>query len=268
VQGESKSFAMKRRVRFKDLSKERGVVDRNVVGFLEGSDPDLESEVVIFSAHYDHIGIGTPAEEDSIYNGAADNASGVAGLLELAEAFTLLQKRPRRSLLFLAVTAEEKGLLGSEFYVKNPIIHLENTVANFNLDMLGIGDDPEIIVYGSERSSLGQIIRKAAEVVELKIIADELPEERFYQRSDHYNFARMGVPAIYPSIAIDKKSSSAFSTYYHRPNDDIHLPFNYQYMKKHVQMILLAGLWMANADERPQWTEGDEFENVRKRMRD
>ncbi len=261
--GQLSSFQMEKRTRIRLYLEKKEIEDRNVIGLIEGSDPVLKSEVVVYTAHYDHVGIGTPVRGDSVYNGAADNASGVAGLLEVAEAFSQLLEPPKRSLLFLAVTAEEKGLLGSEYYVNHPVFPISKTVANFNFDIIGIGDTTGIVVYGSERSTLGDVVKKAAEQVGLKILPDELPEERIYYRSDHYSFAKKGVPAIFAAFGIDRGSFEKFEKYYHQPSDEVDLPFNYHYMKQHVQAVFLAGLWVANSDKRPEWKPGDEFGKIR-----
>lgn len=262
LEGPIRSFEMNKKIELKISVDEKQVVEKNVVGFLEGSDPELKSEVVVFTAHYDHVGIGTPVEGDSIYNGAADNASGTAGLIELAEAFSSLPDRPKRSMLFLAFTAEEKGLLGSKYYLSNPIFPISTTVANFNLDMIGIGDTTGIVVYGVERNSLGQMITKAADKIGLKILPDELPEQRIFYRSDHFSFAQKGIPAIMPGFGVDREwFSSEFDKFYHQPSDDVRLSyFNFNYMSKTVQAVFLAGLWVANAEEAPKWTPGDEFD--------
>ncbi len=261
------AFDLKKNVQVQIITDETRIADRNVVGFLEGSDSDLKSEVVVFSAHYDHVGIGVPVAGDSIYNGAGDNASGVSGLLELADAFSALSIPPKRSLLFLAVTAEEKGLLGSEYYVENPIYPMAKTVANFNFDIIGIGDSTGLVVYGQERSSLGTVVEKAAQQFNLKIMPDDLPEENIFIRSDHYSFAKKGVPAIFPSFGLDRAGFQKFIKYYHQPSDDLSLPFNFNYMKKHVQVVFLAGMWVANASKTPTWTKGDEFEKARESTR-
>jgi len=262
--GTIQSFEMNKKVQMKFIVENKQIEDSNVAGFLEGSDPELKSQVIVFTAHYDHVGIGTPVKGDSIYNGAADNASGTSGLMELAEAFSLLPQRPKRSMLFLAVTAEEKGLLGSEFYVQNPIFPLVKTLANFNLDMIGIGDTTGVVVYGIERSSLGDMITRAVKEVGLKIIPDELPEQRIFYRSDQFSFVKRGIPAIMPGFGIRREWFANFNKFYHQPSDDANLSyFNFGYMKKNVQAIFLAGLWVANAEKSPTWTPGDEFENAR-----
>ena len=262
--GTIQPFEMSKKIQMKLIVENKQIEDSNVAGFLEGSDPELKSEVIVFTAHYDHMGIGTPVKGDSIYNGAADNASGTSGLMELAEAFSLLPERPKRSMLFLAVTAEEKGLLGSEFYVKNPIFPLAKTVANFNLDMIGIGDTAGVVVYGIERSTLGDMITKAVQEVGLEIIPDELPEQRIFYRSDHFSFVKRGIPSIMPGFGIRREWFANFNKFYHQPSDDANLSyFNFDYMKKNVQAIFLTGLWVANTEKSPTWTPGDEFENAR-----
>ncbi|MFQ5651609.1 MAG: M20/M25/M40 family metallo-hydrolase [bacterium] len=264
--GLTHAFEMNKRVEIKILFEDEEIHDSNVVAFLEGSDPELKSEVIVVSAHYDHVGMGTAVAGDSVYNGAADNASGTAGLLELAEAFASLTQSPRRSLLFLAVTAEEKGLLGSKYYVEHPIFPLEKTVANFNLDMIGIGDTTALVVYGIDRSSLGDDVRKAAARFGLEIWPDDMPEQRIFYRSDHYSFAQKGVPAIFPSFGTRRSDFPEFKKFYHRPSDDVTLSWlNYPYMQKHVQVVFQAMLEVANADEPPQWVPDDEFGKVRQR---
>jgi len=262
--GSVSGFTMNKRIEV-EIGVEKVLFDEhNVAGFLEGSDPNLKKEVIIFTAHYDHVGVGTAVAGDSIYNGAADNASGVSGLLEIAEAFARTTPKPRRSMLFLAVTAEEKGLLGSRHYVQNPIFPISETVANFNMDMIGILDTTGIVVYGSERSTLGANLEKAAEQVGLKILPDDMPEERLFYRSDHYNFAVAGIPAIFTSFGMRRELKDNMSEFYHKPSDDKNLKYlNYNYMKKHVQAIYLAALQVANAESRPQWREGEEFDKSR-----
>ena len=260
--GRLQSFDLKRRVRLHLVLDSEAFSDANVAAWLPGSDPVLKEECVVVSAHYDHLGIGPPVRGDSIYNGAADNASGVAGLLELAEAFASLPQPPRRSVLFLGFTAEEEGLLGSEYYVRHPIVPLTHTVANFNLDIIGLGDTTGVVIYGAERSSLGEVVQAALEQVGLRALPDELPEQRIFYRSDHFNFARRGVPAVMPGFGLSRDRFGQFETYYHTPADDVELPFNYRYMKRHVQAVFLAVRAVANADTRPRWVEGDEFERA------
>jgi hypothetical protein len=218
----------------------------NVVAWLEGSDPELRSEYVIFTAHMDHVGIGRPLNGDSIYNGADDDASGTAGIIELAQAFAT-GDRPRRSLVFMTVSGEEKGLLGSEWYSEHPLFPLEKTVANINLDMIGRNWVDTIVAIGKEESSLGPTVERIAAgnpELGLSVIDDLWPEERFYFRSDHYNFARKGVPILFFFNGVHAD--------YHRPSDEAD-KLEYEKAARIVQLVYLLGLEVANADERPAW---------------
>ena len=218
----------------------------NVVGWLEGSDPELRNEYVIFTAHMDHVGVGHPINGDSIYNGADDDASGTAGIIELAQAFAT-GARPRRSLIFMTVSGEEKGLLGSEWYAEHPLFQLEKTVANLNMDMIGRNWTDTIVAIGKEESSLGpDVERIAAEnpSLGLAVIDDVWPEERFYFRSDHYNFARKGVPILF--------FFSGVHADYHRPSDEAD-KLDYEKAARIVQLVYLLGLDVANADAPPEW---------------
>ncbi len=218
----------------------------NVVGWLEGSDPTLRDEYVIFTAHMDHVGIGRPVNDDSIYNGADDDASGTAGIVELAQAFAT-GPRPRRSLVFMTVSGEEKGLLGSEWYSAHPLFPLERTVANINLDMIGRNWDDTIVVIGKTESTLGSTVdRVAAENPELglAVIDDLWPEERFYFRSDHYNFARKGVPILFFFNGVHQD--------YHRPSDEPE-KIRAEKAARIVRLVYLLGWEIANAEDRPAW---------------
>ncbi|MGZ8399120.1 MAG: M20/M25/M40 family metallo-hydrolase, partial [Gemmatimonadales bacterium] len=171
----------------------------NTIGILEGSDPQLKREYVVFSAHMDHVGI-TPGQADSINNGADDDASGTAGVLELAEAFTRPGARPKRSLIFLTVSGEEKGLWGSDYFTSHPPVPIKQIVANVNMDMIGRNWADTIVAIGKEHSDLGatlERVNKAHPELRMTAIDDRWPEERFYFRSDHYNFARKGVPILF-----------------------------------------------------------------------
>ena len=182
----------------------RTIDSRNVVAKLEGSDPKLKDEYVVYTAHWDHLGIGTPVNGDRIYNGAQDNAVGCAGLLEIARAFTKLPAPPKRSILFLSVTAEEQGLLGSEYYSVTPIYPLAKTLANINMDGLNVhGRTKDLILVGFGASDLDDYVRAAAAEQGRVIKADAEPEKGFYYRSDHFNFAKQGVPALDPDEGVD-----------------------------------------------------------------
>ena len=226
------------------ISEERAM---NTIGWIEGSDPELKREYVIFTAHMDHVGVGSVVDGDSIYNGADDDASGTAVVMELAEAFARAQPAPRRSLVFMTVSGEEKGLLGSQWYSEHPIFPLEQTVANLNMDMVGRNWQDTIAAIGKDESSLGPLVeRVAAEHPELDmvVIDDQWPDEDFYFRSDHYNFARKGVPILF--------FFNGTHTDYHRPSDQ---PEKIQYDKtaRIAKMLYYLGLQVANADGRPEW---------------
>ena len=175
----------------------RRVDSQNVVARLEGGDPAVKDEHVVFTAHWDHFGVGEPINGDRIYNGAKDNATGTAALLETARAFTRLPKPPRRSILFLAVTAEEQGLLGSEYYAAQPLYPLAKTLADINMDALNVnGRTKDLVIIGLGASELDDYARAAAKEQGRTLKPDAEPEKGFYYRSDHFNFAKVGVPAL------------------------------------------------------------------------
>jgi hypothetical protein len=219
----------------------------NVVGVLEGSDPVLRREYVVYSAHIDHLGV-TSGLPDSINNGADDNASGVAGLLELAEAFGQPGARPKRSVLFLAPSGEERGLLGSRYFTEHPTVPLENIVADINMDLIGRNWRDSVIAVGLEQSDLGTTLARVVQAhPELRMtpIADRWPEERIFYRSDHYNFARKGVPILF--------FTSGTHPDYHTPSDE---PDRIDGEKESrlVRLLFHLGSTIANQGSRPKWT--------------
>lgn len=219
----------------------------NTIGWIEGSDPDLRDEYVVFTAHMDHVGVGAPVAGDSIYNGADDDASGTAAVVELAEAFASLPTPPRRSLVFLTVSGEEKGLLGSEWYVEHPLFPLESTIADFNIDMIGRNWRDTVVAIGRDESSLGATLEDVVDAhpeLGLTMIDDPWPEENFYFRSDHYNFARKGVPILFFFTGTHED--------YHRPGDEADRIL-FDKTSRITRLIFHLGLEVANADERPQW---------------
>jgi hypothetical protein len=229
----------------------RRVVSRmelpNVIGILEGRDPLLRHQYVAYSAHIDHIGI-TPGLPDSINNGADDNASGVAGLLELVEAFSRPGARPRRSLLFLAPSAEEPGLLGSAYFTDHPTVPLDSIVADINMDLIGRNWPDSVIAVGIEQSDLGMTLQQVvAQHPELRMtpIPDRWPEERIFYRSDHYNFARKGVPILF--------FTSGTHPDYHRPSDTADR-INGEKASRLVRLLFHLGTAVANQSQRPRWT--------------
>jgi Peptidase family M28 len=218
----------------------------NVVGILDGTDPVLRHEYVAYSSHIDHIGI-TSGQADSINNGADDNASGVAGLLELVEAFTLPGTRPRRSLLFLAPSAEEPGLLGSAHFTEHPTVPIGSIVADINMDLIGRNWADSVIAVGIEHSDLGEtlarVVRKHPEL-RMTPIADRWPEEQIFYRSDHYNFARRGVPVLF--------FTSGTHPDYHRPTDQTER-INGEKESRLLRLLFYLGADIANRDSRPHW---------------
>lgn len=222
----------------------------NVVAVLPGSDPELRDTYVVFSAHFDHVGVGRPdASGDSIYNGADDNASGTSALLEVAEAFASLPEAPARSLVFLAVSGEEKGLLGSRYYSDNPTVPLESIVANINVDMIGRNAPDSIVVIGQEYSSLGPLVNEvAAERPELglTVAPDIWPQERFFFRSDHFNFARKEIPALFFFAGVHED--------YHRPSDHVE-KIDTDKAARVARLIFYTGYEIATRADAPRWTE-------------
>jgi Zn-dependent M28 family amino/carboxypeptidase len=226
----------------------------NVVGILPGSDPELRNTYVVFSAHFDHVGTaGTgswdcrPVGDNRICNGADDNASGTTAILELAEAFALLPERPRRSLIFLAVSGEEKGLLGSAHFVDNPTVPVEAIVANINMDMIGRNHPDSVVVIGQTYSSLGPLLHQVNDRhPELGLtVADDLwPEQRFFYRSDHFSFARREIPAIFFFTGVHED--------YHRPTDTADR-IDVDKVTRITRLVFHYGLAIANQVQPPRW---------------
>src|SRR5438876_2484494 len=220
------------RANFVVRNKLRDVQSRNVLARLEGSDPGRKDEYVIYTAHWDHLGKDEKLQGDQIYNGALDNASGTAALLELAEAFTKLKTPPKRSILFLSLTAEEKGLLGAEYYVENPLYPLGKTVANINMDGINPwGRTRDIVVIGLGNSTLDDVLTEAARLQGRTVKPDAEPEKGSFYRSDHFEFAKQGVPALYPDPGTQyigkpadygkQKRDNYTANDYHKPSDEV-----------------------------------------------
>lgn len=244
----------------------------NVVGLIKGSEkPD---ELIIYTAHWDHLGFGTPINDDSIYNGAIDNASGVAVLLEIARAFTK-EKQPKRSIMFLAVTAEEQGLLGSAYYAKKPIYPTNKTVAVINMDaLMAIGEMKDLTVVGHGQSELDELAEKYAHIQGRYIIADPNPGSGHFFRSDHFSFAKVGIPALYASgsyehinkgIAYVKEKSEYYvSTNYHQPSDEYSSDWDLSGMVLDGTLFYEIGTHLANnINSWPKWKKGSEFKAIR-----
>ena len=219
----------------------------NAVAILEGSDPELKNEYIVFSAHMDHVGVTRGATGDSINNGADDDASGTAGVLELAEAFTRDGARPKRSIIFLTVSGEEKGLWGSEYFVSHTPVPLKQIVANINIDMIGRNWKDTIVVIGKEHSDLGATLNRvnsAHPELGMNAIDDIWPQERFYFRSDHFNFARKGVPVLF--------FFNGVHTDYHRPGDSVD-KIDAEKEMRILRLIYHIGQDVANAAQKPKW---------------
>lgn len=218
----------------------------NTVGILEGTDPRLKNEYVVYSAHMDHVGI-TPGQPDSINNGADDDASGTAGVLELAEAFSRPGARPKRSLIFLTVSGEEKGLWGSDYFANNPPVPLKQLVAGINIDMIGRNWRDTIVAIGKEHSDLGTTLDRvnaAHPELNMTAIDDRWPEERFYFRSDHYNFARKGVPILFFFNGVHED--------YHEVTDSPD-KIDSEKEARILKLLFHLGQEIGNAPKRPEW---------------
>jgi hypothetical protein len=220
----------------------------NVVAVFPGADPALRGEYVVLSAHIDHVGVGAPVRGDSIYNGADDDASGTSALLEVAEAFAALERRPARSIVFLGVSGEEKGLLGSEYFTEHPTLPLANVVANLNVDMIGRNDPANVVVIGRDYSSLGDVLAGVVDrnpSLGLGARDDPWPEERFFFRSDHFNFARKRIPILFFFAGVHAD--------YHRPSDQVE-KLDVDKAARVARLVFLTAHAVADDPRRPTWT--------------
>ncbi len=252
----------------------------NVVGIVKGSDPKLGSEYVIYTAHWDHLGIGKPdAEGDKIYNGAYDNASGVAAVLGIADVLAKMPKKPKRSIFFLFPTAEEQGLLGAEYYSLNPVIPLSKTAANVNIDGVNFfGKTSDFSALGAERSSVASIIDEAAKERKFTVKGDTKPEQGFFFRSDHFPFAKVGVPAIslrHGDSFIKPLSGEAASffrdytaKYYHQASDEYRDWWDVSAMVQEAELGLAIGIKLANLPSMLRYNDTDEFSAADKKRFD
>jgi Zn-dependent M28 family amino/carboxypeptidase len=249
---------------------------KNVVARLEGADPKLKDEYVIYTSHWDHFGIGEPVKGDKIYNGAADNASGVAVTLEVARAFTKVTPAPKRSILFLMVTAEEQGLLGAQYYAEMPIYPLQKTAAVINIDGVNTwGRTKDLTIIGLGASDLDDYAREAAKEQGRVLRPDAEPEKGFYYRSDHFPFAKAGVPALDPSDGIEfigkpegygMKMRERFTAEdYHTPSDEVKPDWDLSGAVEDGQLFFTVGYRVANADKMPEWKPGNEFRAIREK---
>ncbi|MCZ2076342.1 MAG: M28 family peptidase [Bryobacteraceae bacterium] len=262
------------RIKGRIPAKIRPVETRNVAALIPGSDPALRDQAVLFSAHWDHLGIGEPVDGDAIYNGAVDNATGCAIVLELARAWASLPEKPRRSALFLFVTAEESGLRGSEYYSKHPLVAPGNTAVALNFDAFRpFGRTRDIVVSGAERTTLWPAVQEAAARMNFEIKPDPRPEQGLYYRSDHFSFARVGIPAFSVSLGSEYLGKPAgygeqlfreFNTKsYHQPSDEFDENWDFSGLEAVARFGFLLGINAANEPSLPAWNEGDEFQKAR-----
>jgi Zn-dependent M28 family amino/carboxypeptidase len=255
----------------------RTIQSRNVVAKLDGSDPQLRNEYVVYTAHWDHLGVGAPVNGDKIYNGALDNASGVSQVLEIARAFTAVEPRPKRSIVFLMVGAEEQGLLGAQHYAEQPIYPLARTLANINVDGVNQwGRTKDLTVIGIGASDLDDYLRDAAATQGRVLRPDPESEKGFYYRSDHFNFAKKGVPALYTDTGIEfigkpaeysqQKRDEYTNKDYHAPSDEVKPDWDLSGAAEDAQLLFLVGYNVANAAKFPEWKPGNEFKATRDAM--
>src|SRR6266478_1007459 len=246
--------------------KKSQVESQNVAGLLPGTDPKLKNEYVVLTAHLDHVGVGRPINGDSIYNGAMDDASGVATLLDIAERLHHAKTKLRRSLLFVIVTGEEKGLLGSKYFATHPTVKPNQIVADLNVDMfLPLFPLRLMTVYGLDESDLGKQVRAVAEPMGIRIQGDQEPQRNIFIRSDQYNFIREGVPSLAFKVGYEKETPEEATAKqwlkerYHAPSDDIHQPVDLKAAVDFDNVIMALAEAVANADDRPHWNSDSFF---------
>lgn len=244
--------------------KEQELDSKNVVAVIEGTDPELKNEYLALGAHYDHVGtdMSKAKDGDGIFNGTRDNAVGTVGLLSAARYFS--EHPPKRSVVFIAFTAEEKGLLGSQYYASNPLVPLEQTIYNFNIDNAGYNDVSRVSIFGFGRTSIDPILEASCEAFGLEAKGDPAPEQNLFDRSDNVNFARAGVPAITFSLgftAFDKE----ILKYYHQVTDEYE-SLDKDYINKYYRSYVMAAIGVANREQRPFWNSGDKYEKAGKEL--
>ena len=258
---------------FKVANRWREIESSNVVAKLEGSDSKLKNDVVIYTAHWDHLGKNAAGSGDQIYNGALDNASGTAALLELAQAFT--KAPPKATVLFLAVTAEEKGLLGAKYYATHPLYPLARTLANINIDGVNVwGRTRDLGLVGVGQSTLEDILKKFVQAQGRVLLPEAEPEKGYYYRSDHFEFAKVGVPALYVDEGVEftgkakdfglKKRAEYIANDYHKPSDEIKPDWDLSGAVADIRLLFQVGHAVAQGEARPEWKAGSEFKNKRR----
>ncbi len=271
-----KAFRMRARLSLNINSSHRFATSKNVIGVIPGKErPD---EVIIYSAHWDHLGIGAPLNGDSIYNGAVDNGTSIAWMLEIAKAFTNLKKRQARTIMFLAPAAEEQGLLGSDYYATHPLYPLNKTVANINNDlMLPYGPYKDIMITGYGQSELEDYVEKFAEKYDRYVLPDPNPHTGMYYRADHFSFARVGVPALFARGNCDnrefgkewalKKEKDWINNNYHKPTDQYDPEtWTFTGIVDDAKIMFKIGYELSNESTFPKWKEGSEFKEIREKQ--
>jgi len=266
--GRPQSFDLPVQASLHTVSRRERTESPNVAAVLRGSDPRLREEYVVLTAHLDHLGTSEPIEGDSVYNGAYDNASGIAILLEEANAFAHLPVPPRRSILFLAVTGEEQGLRGSDFFARRPTVPIDHIVADINLDMfLMLYPLHDVIAFGAEHSSLGSMVEEGARRLGIGVSPDPIPEEVVFIRSDQYSFIQQGVPSIFLIGGFQSGDPATgrplwekwMKEVYHHPGDDMNQAIDFDAGAKFARLNLLISYLVAQADSAPSWNPGDFF---------
>ncbi|PLX22787.1 MAG: peptidase M28 [Marinilabiliales bacterium] len=273
---EFKAFRMRSRMSLAIQSNHKFAKSKNVIGIIPGK--ERKDEVIIYSSHWDHLGIGAPLNGDSIYNGAVDNGTTTAWMLEIAEAFKSLRKQPSRTIMFLSPTAEEQGLLGSYYYATHPIFPLNKTVANINNDlMLPYGPYKDIMITGYGQSELEDYVLKYAEKYDRYVLPDPNPHTGMYYRADHFSFARVGVPALFARGNCDqrefgkewalKKEKEWIKNNYHKPTDQYdHATWTFLGVVEDAQIMFRIGYELSKESTFPQWKEGSEFKEIREKQ--
>jgi Zn-dependent M28 family amino/carboxypeptidase len=262
---------------FSMTQKMRTVDSENVVAKITGADPTLQNEYVIYTAHWDHFGIGAPVNGDPVYHGARDNASGTAMLLEFAREFKKVQPAPKRTMLFVADTGEEQGLLGSAYYATFPLYPLNKTLADLNMDEVNVwGRTRDFTVIGLGASDLDDYLRDAAAEQGRTLRPDSEPEKGFYYRSDHFSFAKVGVPAMHTDSGVDfpgkpatygqEKRDEWTTKFYHQPTDTVQAWWDLSGAAEDGRLLFAVGYRVANASAFPEWKSGNEFKATRDKM--
>ncbi|HET7709505.1 MAG TPA: M28 family metallopeptidase [Sphingomicrobium sp.] len=262
--GKPKGFALKKMLHIERHSNVRRMQSPNVIGVLEGSDPALRHEYIVLSAHLDALGRVKPENGDDIVNGAMDNAMGVATMLEVARAFAKDGKRPKRSILFAALTGEEQGLLGAEYLASHPVIGAGKVVGLVNLDMpIVTYDFQDLVAYGAEHSTISQAVARAARAVGIRLTPDPAPEQVSFVRTDHYPFVKAGVPAVSldlgPAGPGAKATEDFIANHYHRVSDDMKLPFHWAGAARFAKINYLIARELTDGSDAPRWYNGDYF---------